>query len=194
MHEKKKIRNSLFIIPLTFITVIILFASSFAQAQLNPESITPFDKDNITAAHTKTTLAVFVQSELIEKNPDGTGRDLYFVTVRVENVGKITALDTTVELKSASASATSNDIPSDWEIHPGEKITIGDIPAERGKKVYFHIFKGPTNATLYAVADAKNSNPVISEPIPVPINILVALGVLASFSGMVMISRKAKGK
>jgi hypothetical protein len=90
--------------------------------------------------------------------------DIFVVRTDVKNIGETPALLVQVELQN---------IPGDWIIQdPGFPWILVLEPGQT-KPLFFIVERGQTNATIFAEAQAYNAPVVISNRIPIPIDIMV---------------------
>ena len=96
--------------------------------------------------------------------------DVFVVRTDTKNIGEYPAFLVLVNLEN---------IPSNWQVRPHHQF-IGILEPGQTKTKFFIVERGETDATIYAKADAYNSPPVVSNTIPIPINvwIVVALAVV----------------
>jgi hypothetical protein len=96
--------------------------------------------------------------------------DTFVVRADVKNIGAYPALLLWVHLKN---------IPEDWSVQPGQQLILLLQPGQTKAK-FFVVERGPTDATIYATAQAFNA-PVVSSnriAIPISVGILAALAVV----------------
>ena len=92
--------------------------------------------------------------------------DTFVIRADVKNIGDYPALITQINLEN---------IPQDWTIHPHHQLILVLLPNQTKSK-FFVVERGPTDATVYATAQAYNAPAVQSNRIAIPINILVIVG------------------
>lgn len=106
--------------------------------------------------------------------------DIFVVRADVKNIGDSTAFLIQVHLQ---------DIPDDWTIQEPSFPWILALEPGQTKPLFFVVERGPTDATIYAEAEAYNAPVVISNTIPIPVE-LVVIGVLC-LVGSVLFYREA---
>jgi hypothetical protein len=106
--------------------------------------------------------------------------DIFVVRADVKNIGDTPALLIQVQLQN---------IPDDWIIQDPSFPWILVLEPGQTKPLFFIVERGQTNATIYAEAEAYNAPVVISNRIPIPIDIMV-VGVLCLF-GIVFFYRES---
>jgi hypothetical protein len=104
--------------------------------------------------------------------------DTFIVRADVKNIGEYPALLLWIHLKN---------IPADWNVQPGQQLILL-LPSGRTEAKFFVVERGPTDATIYATAQAFNAPVVSSNRIAIPINVGIIV-VLAVACG-VMLYRK----
>lgn len=92
--------------------------------------------------------------------------DTFVVRVDVKNIGEHTALITWIQLEN---------IPDDWDVQPPKNLILTLQPRET-QTVFFAVERGPTDATIYAIASAYNAAAVQSNRIAIPISLWVVAG------------------
>jgi hypothetical protein len=117
---------------------------------------------NSAVALDDTTLFVSLDSSW-EHSHEG---DTFVVRADVKNIGGHPALITWIQLEN---------IPDDWDVTPPQHLVLILEPNET-KSVFFVVERGPTDATIYATADAYNAPLVQSNRIAIPINIWIVAG------------------
>lgn len=110
------------------------------------------------------------------KNPG----DKFKVEVAVKNIGNYRAVGVVSELEN---------VPSTWKVVPKSQHYGSINPGEK-KTREFIVWRDENDTTIYAVAQAFNSRPAISEKVAIPISLIVVLASLGVFG--ILIHRRQK--
>jgi len=102
--------------------------------------------------------------------------DTFVVRADVKNIGAHPALITWVRL---------DNIPEDWGVQPRHQLILL-LPAGQTKVKFFVVERGPTDATIYATAQAYNAPVVQSNRIAIPISLWV-VGGLSVVCGVMLV-------
>ena len=101
--------------------------------------------------------------------------DTFVVRTDVKNIGQYPALLLWIRLQN---------IPEDWIVQPGQQLILL-LQSGQTKAKFFVVERGPTDATIYATAQAYNAPVVSSNRIAIPINAWI-LAALAVACGMML--------
>lgn len=104
-------------------------------------------------------------------------------TVKVVNIGDRLSANTKVRLEN---------IPADWNVTGGGFANIGNLKGGSSKAATFDIMKSASDASVYAVASSNNAPAVSSEIVPMPINPIVGIGLVAGIAGLLSVARKSE--
>jgi hypothetical protein len=92
--------------------------------------------------------------------------DIFVVRADVKNIGDTTAFLIQVHLQ---------DVPDDWIVQDPSIPWILVLEPGQTKPLFFIVERGQTDATIYAEAEAYNAPVVISNRIPIPVNLAVVV-------------------